>query len=100
MEPPDGFPDAPVPAAVARLPDLHPADAIPPAPRVSDASADVRPDEAAGVALLALAAVRYAEKLAVPALVVPEPAVKPYSVRKLPEPAAALYTPDADRSAA
>ncbi len=68
MERPDERPDAKV-QAVRRspLPDLRPADAIPLAPRASDASDAVPPDAAADAPLPALAAVPCAEKLAVPA---------------------------------
>jgi len=96
----DGFLDATVPAAAASLPDLHPADATLRAPRASDASAAVHPDEAADAALPALAAVPCAEKLAVPALVVPALAAKLRSPQVLPAEAAAPCIPGAGRSAA
>ena len=65
----DGFLDATVPAAAASLPDLHPADALQQAQLGSDASVAVHLDEVWD-AILALAAVPYAEKLAVLAQVV------------------------------
>lgn len=66
MELPDALLDAPVPEEPFPLPDLHQVDAIPQAPHASDASAVVRPDEAADAALPALADAPYAEKWADP----------------------------------
>jgi hypothetical protein len=74
---PDALPDATVPA-VRRfpLPDLHRADALPPAQPALDASAAVHPDEAEDVAHPAPAVARCAEKSVVPALVVPAQAAE------------------------
>jgi len=104
MELPVALPDATV-LAVRRspLPDRHPADAFPPAQRASDAWAAAPPDEAADAVLPALAAARYAEKLAVPVPAVPallaEPRL-PWTLRTLPLGAKALCKPDAAPSAA
>jgi hypothetical protein len=86
MELPDGFPVALVPAAAVLLPDPHPADVLPPAPRVSDALDAFRPDEAADAAcfLLALAAVPRAEKLVAPVQAVREPTAEALLPRVLP----------------
>jgi hypothetical protein len=86
MELPDGFPDALVPAVAAPLPDPHPADELPQAPRVSDALDAVRRDEAADAAcfLLALAAVPHAEKLVAPAQAVREPTAEALPPQVLP----------------
>jgi hypothetical protein len=86
MEPPGGFPDALVPAVAALLPDPHPADALPQAPRASDALDAVRPDEAADAAcfLRALAAVPRAEKLVVPVQAVREPTAEALLPQVLP----------------
>ena len=93
------LPDAPVPEAPFRLRDLRPADEIPQVRLSSDALDDVRLDAAAGAIVPAQAAVPYAEKLAVPALVVQAQAVKSRPAR-LPEAATALCIPDAAPSAA
>jgi hypothetical protein len=95
----DGLPDALVPEGPFRLPGRRPADAIPPAPPASDASVAALLDEAAGAVLPALADVRYAEKLAAPALVVRALASELHLARLPPE-VAALYIPGAVRSAA
>jgi hypothetical protein len=86
MELPDGFPDGLVPAAAAFLPDPHLTGAPPRAPRVSDASDAVRPDEAADAAcfLLALAAAPSAEKLVVPAQDVRAPTAEALRPQVLP----------------
>ena len=101
MELPDELPGATVPV-VHRfpLPDLRPADVIPRAPPASDALAAVPPDEAAVAAIPALAAVPCAEKLAVPAPVVPAQAAKLRSQQARPAEAAAPCIPGAGRSAA
>jgi hypothetical protein len=101
MAHPDGFPGALVPAeALLPLPDLHPADAIPPAQLASDASVSVPPDEAVDAPIPELAAARCAEKLAGPAQVVPVPDAKLHPVRALLAQPEAPYIPGADRSAA
>ena len=101
MAHPDGFPGALVPAeALLPLPDLHPADAIPPAQLASDASAVVHPDEAVDAPFPELAAVPCAEKLAAPAQVVPASDATPHSAKALPEQPEAPCIPGADRSAA
>jgi hypothetical protein len=97
---PDGFPDALVPAAPSRLPDLRPTDAILPAQLASDASAAVHPDEAADAIVPALAAVPCAEKLAVPAPVVPAQDAEEHFQSVVPAEAEVLYTLGAGRSAA
>ena len=101
MAHPDGFPGALVPAeALLPLPDLHPADAIPPAQLASDASVDVPPDEAVDAPFPELAAARYAEKLAAPAQVVPVLDAKLHPEQTHPERQEAPCIPGADRSAA
>ena len=101
MAHPDGFPGALVPAeALLPLPDLHPADAIPPAQLASDASVAVHPDEAVDAPFPELAAARCAEKLAAPAQVVPVPDAKLPPAQALPEQTEAPCIPVADRSAA
>jgi hypothetical protein len=97
---PDGFPDASVPAAAIPLPDLLPADAIPPAQLASDASAAVHPDEAADALFPALAAVPCAEKLAALAQGVPALDAQLHSAQTLPAQPEAPCIPGADRSAA
>ena len=97
---PDGFPDALVPAAAVPLPDLHPADAIPLAQLEWDASAAVHPDEAADALTPALAVALCAEKLAVPAQVVPAPGAKLLPTQALPAQPEAPCIPVADRFAA
>jgi hypothetical protein len=97
---PDGFPDASVPAAAALLPDLLQADAIPPAPLASDASAAVRPDEAEAAPIPALAAGPGAEKLAAPAQVVPASDAKLHLAQALLAQSEAPCIPGADRSGA
>jgi len=97
MELQDGFPDVAVPEEPFPLPDLRPADALPLALRASDASAAVRPDEAAHAPLPALADAPSAEKLA--ALEPDVPAQMPLA-QLLPAQARALCTPGADRFAA
>ena len=83
---PDGFPGALVPAEpLLPLPDLHPADAIPPAQLASDASVDVPPDEAVDAPFPALADAPCAEKLAAPAQVVPAPDAKLHPALTLPD---------------
>jgi hypothetical protein len=102
MELPVERPDATAPAARRfQPPDLHRADATLPAQLASDASVAVLPDAAAAVEMiLALAAERYVEKLAVLAPGVPAPDARLDSAQKLPEEAMAPYTPDAGQSAA
>jgi hypothetical protein len=99
----DAHPDATVPA-VRRfpLPDPRPADAIRQARRVSDASVGAHPDGAADAVLPALAAVRYAEKLAAREQVVPAPDAKAHRREQssLREVAKAPCTRGAVRSAA
>jgi hypothetical protein len=97
---PDGFPDALAPAVAIPLPDLLPADAIPPAPLASDASAAVHPDEAADAPFPALAAAPCAERLAAPAQVVPALDAQLHSEQALLAQPEAPCTPDADPSAA
>jgi hypothetical protein len=97
---PDGFPDASAPAEEAPLRDLRPADAIPQAQLASDASAAVHPDEAADAPILALAAVVCAEKLVVPAQVVPALDAKLHPTQALPAQPEAPCIPGAGRSAA
>jgi hypothetical protein len=89
--------DAPVLEAPFPPPDPHPADAIRLALRVSDASDAVLPDAAEDAIVPALAVVRYAEKLAVPAQVAQAQAAK---ARPLPALAMALCIRDAVPSAA
>ena len=97
---PDALPDAPVPEAPYPLPDRHRADAILPAPRASDASDGVLPDEAPDAAVhLELADVRCAGKLAAPEPVFQVPDAK-HLVQAHLEEAAALCTPVAGQSAA
>jgi len=86
--------------AAAPLPDLLPADAIPPAQRASDASAAVHPDEAADALFPALAAGPCAEKLAAQAQGVPALDAPPHSAQALLAQPEAPCTPDADQSAA
>jgi hypothetical protein len=101
MAHPDGFPGALVPAeALLPLPDLHPADAIPPAQLASDASVAVHPDEAADALFPALAAAPCAGKLAAPAQVVRASDAKLHSAPALPAQPEAPYIPGAGRSAA
>jgi hypothetical protein len=98
---PDGFPGALVPAEpLLPLPDLHPADAIPPAQLASDASVAVHPDEAADAPLPVLAAVRYAEKSAAPGQVVPAPDAKLRPAQTLPAQPKVPCKPGAGRFAA
>ena len=99
MELLDGFPDALVPAAADPLPDLRPGDAFPPAPRASDASAAVHPDEAADAPIPVLAVLPSAEKSAAPAPAVPAQIAKLHPAR-LPAEAGAPCIPGAGRSAA
>ena len=101
MAHPDGFPGALVPAeALLPLPDLHPADAIPPVQLASDASVDVPPDEAVDAPFPALAAAPCAEKLAAPAQVAQASDAKLRSAQTLPARQEALCIPGAGRSAA
>jgi hypothetical protein len=97
---PDGFQDALAPAAAVPLPDLLPADAIPPAQLASDASVVVHPDEAADALFPALAAVPCAEKLAAQGLVVQASDAKLHSALTLPAQTTAPCIPGAGRSAA
>jgi len=97
---PDGFPDASVPAAAIPLPDLLPADAIPPAPLASDASAAVLPDAAEAAPIPALAAAPCAEKLAALAQAVQASDAKLHLAQALLAQAEAPCIPGADRSAA
>jgi len=100
MELPAALPVAMVPAVRrSPLPDLHPTDVIPPAPRASDASAAVHPDEAAD-AIPALGDAPRAEKLAVPAQAVPASDAKLHPARTLPAEAEALCILGAGPSAA
>ena len=92
------LPDAMVPEAPYRHPDLHPADANPRAQPASDASDGAHPGEAADVELPELADGPCVEKSADPELGVPALDAK-HSAR-LPEVAAALCTPVAGPSAA
>jgi len=86
--------------AAIPLPDLHPADAIPPAQLASDASVAVHPDEAADAPFPELAAARCAEKLAGPAQVVRASDAKLHSPQGLPAQTEAPCTPGEDRFAA
>ncbi len=90
-----GSPDAKVLAAATYLPDLHPADALPPEIAASGAS-DASPPAAAEYALPApMPADACVEKLAARARAVPAPDEK-----ELPVPEPAPCTPGAVRSAA
>ncbi len=100
MELPDDFLDALAPAAADPLPDLHPVDAILPAPRVSDASDAVPPDEAADAPIPALAAVPCAEKLVAPEPDVLAPTAEALPPQVLPAQTEALCIPAAGQSAA
>jgi len=97
---PDAHPDARDPAAPFPLPDLRRVDASPRAPHASDASAAVLPDEAADAPLPALADVRFAGKLVVPAPDVLAPTAEALQPHLLPPDASALCKPDAAPSAA
>jgi len=73
MERRDGFPDVSVPAAVAFLPDLRPADALPPEIAVSGASDDAHPAAASDALPAPTTPVdACAEKLAARVRAVPE----------------------------
>lgn len=88
------------PGAPSPLLDLHRADAIPRAPHESDASDDVRPDEAADAAIPALADAPYAEKLVALALDGRVRTAEALLPRVLPPEVEALCIPGAGPSAA
>jgi predicted metal-dependent hydrolase len=95
----DGLPDVLVLEEPSPRLDLHRAGEIRRAQRAWDALAGVHRDEVADAIVRALRAGQYAEKLAAPEQVVPEPGAKSHLARVLAE-AEALCTPDAGRFAA
>ncbi len=94
-----GLPDATVPEAPFRLPDLRRADASQRGQRAWDAWDGAHPGEAADAELPELAAGRYVEKLVGLEQAVPALDAK-HRAQSLLEAAEALYRPGADRSAA
>jgi hypothetical protein len=89
-----------VQAAAIPLPDLLPADAIPPAQLASDASVAVHPDEAADALIPELVAAPCAEKSVAPAQAVRAPIAAAHPAQAFPPQKGALCKPDADPSAA